>query len=450
MMMTIHRSKEIVFLVSLFLLLLLLSPDVHAVPSFARQTGMECSDCHTVFPELTPIGRTFKISGYVQSTSDKPYEFPPPISGVAQLSYTGARGLTNGVAPFDSENRSTDKTNLPQQISLFYGGRIYGNLGALVQGTYSGPDNRVALDNSDIRFAGKTSLEGKDLIYGVTLNNNPSVEDIWNTTPAWRFPFASSAVASSPAASTIIDGPLGQQVGGIGVYAFWNDLIYVEAAVYRTALNGITEPFGAGTPTDTVVDGAIPYWRLALQKQWNENSLAVGTYGLVAKIFPSGATSGPTDRFTDIALDAQYQYISKKNRLTLETTWIYEKQSWNASFPLGNTANPSDTLNTFRANVNYYYRSGIGDIGGTVAFFDTWGASDAILYPPNELSGSGNGSPNSNGFIFEADYLPWKYSKLSLQYVLYNKFNGGTTNYDGFGTNASYNNTIYILAWFAF
>ena len=138
-------------------------------------------------------------------------------------------------------------------------------MGALVQGTYSGPDNRVALDNSDIRFAGETSLEGKDLIYGVTLNNNPSVEDIWNSTPVWRFPFASSAVASTPAASTIIDGPLGQQVGGIGVYAFWTNLIYVEAAVYRTALNGITEPFGAGTPTDSVVDGAIPYWRLALQ-----------------------------------------------------------------------------------------------------------------------------------------------------------------------------------------
>ena len=36
-----------------------------AVPSFARQTGMACSACHTVFPELTPFGREFKLSGYV-------------------------------------------------------------------------------------------------------------------------------------------------------------------------------------------------------------------------------------------------------------------------------------------------------------------------------------------------------------------------------------------------
>ena len=448
--MAMRRFKKVVFFVSLVSFYLLWSPDVHAVPSFARQTGMECSDCHTIFPELTPIGRTFKLNGYVQSKSDKPYEFPPPISAMAQLSYTNAGGLTDGVAPWDSNNRATDKTNLPQALSLFYGGKIYGNLGAMVQGTYSGPDNHTSLDNTDIRYARKTSLGGKDLVYGITINNNPSVEDLWNTTPAWRFPFASSSVAPTPTASPLIDGGLAQQVGGIGAYTLWNDLIYLEAAVYRTTSNGITEFLGAGTPTDTVVDGAVPYWRVALQKQWNEGSLAIGTYGLVANVFPSGATSGPTDRFTDIAVDAQYQYIRQKYRITLETTWIHEKQEWNASFSQGDTANSSDTLSTFRTNINYYYRSSFGDIGGTVSYFNIWGSSDAILYAPAQQSGSATGSPSSNGFTFEADYVPWKYSKFSLQYVLYNEFNGGHRNYDGFGTNASFNDTVYLLAWFAF
>ena len=36
-----------------------------AVPSFARQTGMACAACHTVFPELTHFGRVFKANGYV-------------------------------------------------------------------------------------------------------------------------------------------------------------------------------------------------------------------------------------------------------------------------------------------------------------------------------------------------------------------------------------------------
>jgi hypothetical protein len=35
-----------------------------AVPSFARQTGMACEACHTVWPELTHFGRVFKANGF--------------------------------------------------------------------------------------------------------------------------------------------------------------------------------------------------------------------------------------------------------------------------------------------------------------------------------------------------------------------------------------------------
>ena len=59
-----------------------------AVPSFARQTGMSCSACHTAFPELKPFGRAFKMGGYVFSEKDKIYEFPPPVAGMAQVSFT--------------------------------------------------------------------------------------------------------------------------------------------------------------------------------------------------------------------------------------------------------------------------------------------------------------------------------------------------------------------------
>jgi len=46
----------------------LAAPGAWAVPSYARQTGMACSTCHTVFPELTPFGREFKLNGYVLDT----------------------------------------------------------------------------------------------------------------------------------------------------------------------------------------------------------------------------------------------------------------------------------------------------------------------------------------------------------------------------------------------
>src|SRR5438094_728359 len=39
--------------------------DGEAVPGFARQTGLSCQACHTIFPELTPFGRQFKLNAYV-------------------------------------------------------------------------------------------------------------------------------------------------------------------------------------------------------------------------------------------------------------------------------------------------------------------------------------------------------------------------------------------------
>lgn len=466
------KLKRLFFLLIVLVLLQLLPlKTARAVPSFARQTNMPCNECHTVFPELTPFGRIFKLGGYVLSKTGKQYEFPPPLAGMAQASYTDSKGLTSGVAPFDSTNRATDKINLPQQLSLFYGGRIYDKIGAFVQGTYDGVSNKIFLDMTDIRYSNNTIVWGKNLIYGLTLNNSPSVQDVWNTAPAWGFPFASSGVAPTPAAGTIIDGALDQQVGGIGAYVFWNNLIYLEGTVYRTARNGITKPLGAGTATERVVDGAAPYWRLALEQRWKNHFFTIGTYGMQADIFPSGNRSGPTDRFTDIAFDAQYQYMGTieaehmqehmqmdgehkaeagKHIISAHVTWIHENQDWKASFPLGNTANPSDFLNTFRMNLNYYYRSHLGDIGGSIGYFSTTGKTDQLLYSSIPVDGSRTGSPNSNGFILEADYRPWEKTKFSLEYIIYNKFNGAGSNYDGFGRNASDNNTLYALIWFMF
>ena len=51
-------------------------------------------------------------------------------------------------------------------------------------------------------FTGK--IGGKDLIYGLTLNNNPTIQDAWNTLPGWGFPYTDSDYAPGPGASTLI------------------------------------------------------------------------------------------------------------------------------------------------------------------------------------------------------------------------------------------------------
>jgi hypothetical protein len=47
----------------------------------------------------------------------------------------------------------TNDNTILQAASLFYGGTIYGNLGALMQVTYDRATNHTFLDNTDIRYA---------------------------------------------------------------------------------------------------------------------------------------------------------------------------------------------------------------------------------------------------------------------------------------------------------
>ena len=172
-----------------------------------------------------------------------------------------------------------------------------------------------------------------------------------------------------------------------------------------------------------------------------------GPFGLVAKIFPSGYTHGETDRFTDIGLDAQYQYIAGKHLISAESTWIHEKQDRDASFDLGDAAHHSDFLDHFPGQLNLLLSGALGGFGRNIRLFFYGRTERFPALSPARVSGSQNGKPDSNGFILEADYLPLEKVKVSLQYIIYDRFNGAHSNYDGFGRNASDNNTLYLSVW---
>ena len=71
-------------------------------------------------------------------------------------------------------------------MSIYYGGQIYGNLGAFIQFSYSNDYARVfGMDNSDVRYTGQFNAWGTDVLWGLTANNRPTMQDVWNTTPVW-------------------------------------------------------------------------------------------------------------------------------------------------------------------------------------------------------------------------------------------------------------------------
>src|SRR2546425_3372636 len=455
MIAALHRTAH--RLCAAFAVGLLLAPGLsQAVPAFARQTGLECVACHFSWPELTPVGRQFKLGGYtlMQSVKEERPWFPTrndgpppklPLAAMLQLSATD----TNSTAGADPSNFPRNNSAVLQQFSLFYAGRIAEHFGAFAQWTYDGIAHHSSIDNVDIRFANRLKRDDMDLSYGLTVNNNPTVSDIYNTTPAWGFPFASSSVAVAPNATPLIDGGLGQQVAGLGAYALWNDTLYAEIAAYRTADKAFSI-FRAGTDksTDAILDRSAPYWRLALQHAWSEgkHSAMIGTYGINARKFPDSLDpTGPTDRFRDVGIDAQYQYITDRHRFSTQLNWINERQDLDATFGSGAASNPSNRLRTLKGKVTYYYDT---KYGATLGYFRTTGDADDSLYNTGlPVSGSATGSPKTSGYVFEVNWLPRRDVRLLLQYTAYRDFNGSRTNYDGFGRNAKDNNTLFLMGW---
>ena len=430
--------------------ILIKPPAASAVPSFARQTGQPCATCHTVFPELTPFGRRFKLGGYTAG-GGLTFEEAPPIAAMLQPTFTHtARNQDSEPAPGTSTNNNT----ILEAASVFYGGQIYGNLGALAQITYDRATLHTFLDNSDVRYADTTNFLGLDLLYGVDVNNNPTVQDVWNTTPTWSFPYIASSIAPQFAPpGTLIEGALAGKVVGTGVYTFWNDMLYLEASAYQNLSTQTLRAFGEPGVSDLSIGGAAPYWRAAFEYDLGEHSLEVGTFGMSANVLPGRVGGFGFDQYLDIGFDAQYQYIGDPHSVTLKITHINENQQLNSTFLQGGSSKLYNTLETFRATASYVYDH---TYSLTAAYFSAYGSADAGLFSATSLANS----PDGKGLIFDLAYSPfmkggpsvwpWLNARIGVSYTHYLKLFGGVNNFDGAFHNASQNNTIFAYTWIAF
>jgi hypothetical protein len=458
-----------------------------------------------LFPSWSKPDRA--LAAYAQKTADQNTTLSgepdtsniwvPPISGMTVYGYTH----TKIDQPMGSPYHANDNAH-PVETSIFYGGAITDNIGLFAQVTNETPYGGSATDpetgqtvapdapcwncewgwdNTDLRYANtgsfgfgfgkgksaKSATGGPDFIYGITANNNPGVQDPWNTVPAWGFPYMVSNIADECCGppGTLLEGAYEMQVAGVGAYTFIDNHLYLELTGYRT-LDTNTLPKLGVNPYDTPgpFAGITPYWRVAFDQHWGRNWWEFGTFGMRALVNPWTGMTDPngiqinqtfpeTDRYTDIAFDSQYQYQGDNFWITLRGTYIHESQTLNASFVQGNSANPANTLESFKGYASLAYGND-NRIVLSGQYFNVWGTSDAVEYadvascqPPDTTC-----RPDTKGFVAEIAYIPfisskspiwpWANMRLGLQYTYYNKFEG-TTN------NAQDNNSLFAYVWVA-
>ena len=475
--------------------LFLLPTVASALPSFARQTGQNCVACHAggQFPELTPYGRIFKMTGYTIGQRNA-----LPISVMGVVSYAKVRDTSKS----DDATVDFQKNGalLFASSSVFLAGKVTDNIGIFVQNTYDnyasqteGPNGELGrfrghsqADNMDFRYADRFIDGDRDLILGLSFNNNPSVSDPWNSAAAWM----QYVPGASPTSHQFFDGPYpgfgtGGNLAGLSVYGYLNKTVYAEVGLYRTA-NRALSFMSSGIPDagTTKLSGTNPYWRLTYTHEWGAHNVMVGTSGMIGHVFDGGSDiSDPNNlgKFKNTGFDAQYQYILDPHMVTAQIAYMRQTQDYSANtnaaaappyfLPDGVTpvaaANPSDTINALRMKLTYIYRA---KYGGSVSYFNVTGTTNTLnqssgydstgLITSTDPNGTGitstrvngnvSGNPATNGITLEGFWTPVQYIRVGMQFTAYNKFNGVSSNYDGFGRNAKDNDTLRFYVWGAF
>ena len=449
-----------------------------ALTSFTEQTQQPCAACHLSFGELTPYGRKFKLMGYASGKRVNPFN----VNGT--MAFTKISNTDSSVDP--SVSLPKNGKVLPEELNVFAAGKITEQVGGNVKltvnpvntaplfstsgvqtGTKVGKD--IYLDNSEIRFAQSAQLNNTPLVWGVTLNNAPSTQDLWSTTPGHGFPYRSSNLLNAWGMGqfgpdSMLDGGLNSQVLGVGMFVMLDDVWYAEFTSYRGTKTAIPALNVSGA-LNNVSTNHNPYWRLAWNPVSGPQSWMIGTFGMVSKLSTDPLVTGSSSgKYTDIGVDAQYQFITPSHSWSAQATLIQEKVDWGASSVGTNHDAKISSLNTFKTKVTYDFAR---TYGATWFGFASNGSTDNLYWAYSATATTGacnqnsstlaycssNGMPNTAGQGFEIYYAPVPQLRINLQQTYYRSFLGGRTFIDNTSGNsraASDNNLTYLYATYSY
>jgi len=415
----------------------MLTTSAHAVPSFARQTGQECAACHigAFGPQLTPFGMRFKLGGYVDSDGKSG---KIPLSAMVVADYTKYK---------DDNGDTTSKTGLAE-ASVFLAGKLADHLGTFTQVTNNGVSHTTSVDQIDLRYTGTLSIADQDALIGVSVNNNPTVQDPFNTLAQWGFPYDTSERVTGPGIDLLSASSAGRVIG-VNAYSLINSNFYAEVGLYNTLSPAVQSRMGEGRYPDPDNSpgvpfqslGNAPYWRLAYMKDMGSMAWNAGIQGF-SGTFKDRITTD-TNKYNDFAIDGTFQYLGTREHIfTVNGSYVREHTT-----DATDTGDTSNTTKNLRLNASYH-------------FMNTYGATLGYFKATSEDQMAGN-----RGFVYQLDWTPWgketswnaPYANLrvGLQFIKFNRFVTTTTADDGTQVSSVMDkpgdmNSTRIFVWTAF
>jgi len=405
--------------------LLLANRPVEAVPAFARQTGSACADCHAGAyggggngPNLTPYGMRFKLNGYTDTDGNGG---KIPVS--AQLTETHT-----------DPARGPGSTALTE-ADVYLAGRLTDQIGGYVKVEADHGDHdvyNVKLSNVDLRFVAKElKLSDKDLIMGVSVNNNPGFDDPVNVLPG--------AVNLGPAggfgpAGTFLNlssanAPADRLVGAT-VYGLYDANWYGEVGTYRSLGLSAQDDLGYQVSGDPGKLSDTAYFRFAYMKDMKRQFFSAGIVGLTTdRQLPRNASA---DHLTDLGYDLSYQFIgNRENILQLSFVNIMERRRYGDTlFAPGVIAPSRGVLHDSTLSATYVFKQAYGL---QVAHMQSTATSDPVRFAPF-------GKPDTTTNLISLFWTPFGREdsftsianlKLAATWFRFSRFNDVTENIFG-------------------
>lgn len=121
-----RRSRPAISLtlIAAGLISLLVAPqEASAIPAFARQYGLACSQCHTVWPALNSFGRKFKEAGFTTARGEP--EGQTKINDALSLPASFPLAAIVKSRPYDKRRGQDASLRVLQEVELLFAGNFF-------------------------------------------------------------------------------------------------------------------------------------------------------------------------------------------------------------------------------------------------------------------------------------------------------------------------------------
>jgi hypothetical protein len=359
-----------------------------AVPSFARQTGKACSGCHTIWPRLNATGREFKLTGYTDVAED----YPRIVKDNMDLLRYGPLSMSIISLPYSKVSGQRSETLIPDEVAIFYAGRITPNIGAFMEPVWSKESGVFELEFAKLAAATRWGTSTVGIVAGKM--------DVGGADPYNTIRFTAYHTINQPAIFSQPDS-LGRDF--FSFVGTTNQGVVLNGKFFQTLYAAV-----GGFRGHESSDPGDAFARLAAEfPLGGEANIVVGGfyYGGKEIYDHTGETpAGPIYESELMRSGADLQYQMESGSHIVDIVGVYMTGS---DKDLDNTPGMEVKFKGYYAEASYFFER---MYGVTIGY--------------DKISSNEDTSLDKKGPTINVSYLPWLNTKLALEYSTFTYANG--------------------------